>query len=410
VARLATGVATSALALMPIAMWLASRSAPLLLSIAAIACLIALAREAGGAGMRAAILWHGPLASPRVGAALGLGGFLLLALVSILWSHDRLASLRAYGELCVSVAAGAVVAAILPGRSPGWAGRALAVSLALTCILTMAELSGINGWREFAGLRTQTFVFNRTLVTAILLAIPLVAWLAGARAFAAASLMLALLVGATLKSDSGAAKLGLLAVAFAVPASWLAPRLSVLVAAAGLVALFAFAPVQGEITDRAIPSAAHRQLQDSHSRDRVDIWLSYGEAIRARPLLGSGFGASATLQRHEVARAVPEARRTLLAVGHPHSAQVQAWVETGLAGAALLLLAALNLLVVIARLPGVWRIAAMGAFAGAVAIAAVGHGAWQGWWIASLGASITWFRLFMAQSRRDALAGQDPEN
>jgi O-antigen ligase len=170
-----------------------------------------------------------------------------------------------------------------------------------------------------------------------------------------------------------------------------------------------FAPVQGEIIERTIPASAHRQLEDSHSRDRMIIWLSYGQAIRAKPLLGSGFGTSATLHQHPVALHLPEKDRIWLAVGHPHSAQVQVWVETGLAGAALLLLAGLNLLVLIGRMPGLWRCAAFATFAGALAIAAVGHGAWQGWWIAALGASIAWFRVLMAQSRQDALSGKGAE-
>jgi O-antigen ligase len=409
VARLALAVAAGAMVLMPLAMWLASRSAPLLLVIAAVACLVALVRETGLAGLAAAPMWRLSPTSAQAGVALGVAGFLALALVSILWSHDRVASLRAYGELGLSLAAGVVVAAVLPGRAPRWAGAALAFSLPMACVLTVFELSGMHLWRMQAGMSAYTFIFNRTLITVLVLALPLMAWLAGTRYRLAMLPVAALVAGAIFISESGAARLGLLVAAGAGVAAMLAPRLSLLAAAAGLVALMCFAPVQGELVERTIPASAHRQLEDAHSRDRMIIWLAYGQAIRAKPLFGSGFGSSATLHRHPVAMNLPEKDRIWLAVGHPHSAQVQAWVETGFAGAAMLLFAGLNLLVIIMRMPDLWRCAAFATFAGAISIAAVGHGAWQGWWIAALGASIVWFRVLMAQSRRDALPGDTAE-
>jgi O-antigen ligase len=403
------GLAAGALALMPLAMWLASRSAPFMLTVSAGACLMMLAREAAmthgrsgapPAGWRGR--WSGFSAPARHGLAC-LAAFLAFAFASAFWSHDLAASLRSYGELALSVGAGAIVAAILPGRAPRWAGWALLASLSLACVLTLLELSGLNVWRAGAGLRAHTFIFNRTLILCLLLALPLAAWAAAQRRYGLAALPLALLAAAILASESGAAKLGLAVAGAAALIASAAPRLSLLAGAAGLVALLAFAPVQGEIADRVIPAKVHRQLQESHSRDRVDIWQTFGEAIRARPLFGSGIGATATLQNNPVAAAVSPDHRTMLAVGHPHSTQVQIWAETGLAGAALLLLAGLNLIAVIGLMRRPWRIAAFATFAGAAAIAAVGHGAWQGWWIAALGASLAWFRLFQADlSQRPA--------
>jgi O-antigen ligase len=395
----AQAVAAAALALMPLMMWLASRSAPLMLSISALACLMMLIREAilNADGASFGHMWR-RLQQPARHALLALGLFLLLALVTISWSHDQLASFRAYGELLVSLGAGAVVIVVLPARAPRWCGPALLAALVLAAVLTMAELHGLNVWREAAGLRAQTFIFNRTLILALVLLMPLLAWLVATKRPVLALLPLALVAAAMLMSESGAGRLGLIVAVAAAIAILAAPRLSLLLGVAGLVAIMVLAPVQGEIADRAIPEKTHQQLKDSHSRDRVDIWLAFGETIRARPWIGSGFGASPTFDRSPVAQVLPAARRYWLAVGHPHSAQVQLWAETGLAGASLLLIAALNLLVVIGRMSGAWRMAAFGVFAGAIAIAAVGHGAWQGWWIASLAASLAWFRILMAQA------------
>ncbi len=387
--------AAGALALMPLAMWLASRSAPLFLALAAVFALVAWVREC-------ALTGRSPLPAMPSLRALGQGGpavvmlaiFLAFALLSIAWSHDRPASLRAFGELMIPILSGLVVALILPGRAPRWAGWALCGALGLAVVLTLFELNGQNLWRLRHGLRAQTFIFNRTLITALLLALPLAAWLI-LRGRNGLAIALMVLVGSGLMaSDSGAGKLGLAVAAAGACAAMIAPRLAAAAAAAGLVALIALAPVKGEILDQIIPPSAHQALQDAHSRDRVHIWQSFGEAVRARPLLGAGFGTSATLHRAPVADDVAPARRTMLGAGHPHSLPVQLWAETGLIGALLLLGAGLAGLVAIARLPGRWRIAAFALFAGALAIAAVGHGAWQGWWIAALAAAIGWLRIF----------------
>jgi O-antigen ligase len=152
----------------------------------------------------------------------------------------------------------------------------------------------------------------------------------------------------------------------------------------------------GEILDRALPPAAHEGLKNAHSRDRVDIWLSFGEAVRARPLSGAGFGTSAVYDSHPVAAEVSAPRRTLLAVGHPHSLPLQIWAETGVIGAVLAGLCGLGVVAGLAHIPQHRRAAPLAMVATALAIATVGHGAWQAWWIAAIVASVCWF-----------LAGQD---
>jgi hypothetical protein len=387
------------LALMPLAMWLANRSAPLFLCLSAFACL--------------GVLWceGWPLADKlralravRSPATTAGGLVVALAAISMAWSHNPAASLFALGELLVPVASGIVVALVLPPRAPRWLAGLFAASLAMAISFTFIELHFNTGFRQMLGLRNMAFIFNRSLITAMLVTIPLVGWLLISKRPVAALAIGMLAAAAVMTSESGAARLGLAMAILAGGLALLAPRLSLIAACTGLAALLAFAPVQGEIAERLIPPGAHQQLQDSHSRDRVDIWLSFGEAIRARPLLGSGFGSSASLQDNPVAQEVQPQRRTLLAVGHPHSAQVQIWAELGLAGAMLMFWLGLSLVLALGKRSRVAVIAPLAAMACAVAIAAVGHGAWQGWWIAALASCIIWFRVFDAWAAQDIRA------
>lgn len=390
-------LATLALAVMPLAMWLANRSAPLMLALAALACLFEVWRE-------------GRLAQETLRLRFALRGwtglaslaFLAYALLSLAWSHRPAASLAMWFELAIPLASGLVVALFWPQRAPRWAGQAMGLGVVLAALLSLTELQWGTALREAVGLRPHSFVFNRTVISLLLPAIPLVVALLSGRVWLPALGLAAIVALAAFVSESGAARLGVMAAAAAALAAWFVPRLALGLAASGLAALLLIAPIQGEIADRLIPQSLHAEMQQSHSRDRVDIWLSFGEAIRRRPLFGAGFGTSGSFDRHPVAAEVPEARRMLLAVGHPHSAEVQIWAELGVAGAILLLWGGLAMLARIRALAAPARVAPLAALAAAVAIAAVGHGAWQGWWIAVLAATVIWSRWLARKTQAEA--------
>ncbi|WP_146055874.1 O-antigen ligase family protein [Bosea psychrotolerans] len=387
------------LIMLPPAMWAANRSAPLLLSLAALAVLAAdaLAGRLSERLMQARALLLRPL-------ALALLGFLAWALVTLLWSHLPRAGLAMYGELVLSLASGFVVALCWPQTAPARARRALGWSLALTGILVLGELRLGPGLRDALGLRSQLYIFNRPLLTCLLLLAPAVygLWTApggGRGSRALAGLVAVFVTAAIMAGESGAAKLGLMLMA----ASWLValalPRLALAGVAVAFVAMMAIAPVLGPLADRVLPAGVYEQLARAHARDRVEIWLSFGEAIRARPLTGFGFGTSAALRTHPAAAAVSEPHRLLLDVGHPHNAFLQVWVETGLIGVLLISAAGLAFLGRLRHMPARALAPRLAVVAAALGVASVGHGAWQGWWIAALGATAIWF---MSIGRNDA--------
>lgn len=392
--RLGDRIGLGCLMLLPLAMWLANRSAPLMLGLSTLGFLGAALAQGGPRPVLERL--RAVLASP-IGLTLAL--FLLWALVSLAWTHrPPLAGLAAWGELALPLACGALLVAsgrFRPG--PRWI-RAAAVIIVAACVLMAVELLSGLSQRAALGIgRPYGFVFNRPVLTCLMVAaalLPLLLarlkpagdpWRAGL-----GPLLIAMVLGLILVSDSGAAGFGMLILALVWLFALLAPRLTLVSVAAGFVAVMALAPVTGLLVERLLPAGMHQRLAQSHSRERADIWLSFGEAIRARPIMGSGFASSASLDENPVAQEVSAEHRRMLAVGHPHSAPIQAWTETGAVGAGLLILAGLQLLWRLRSFDGRSLAPRLALFAAAFAIAAVAHGAWQGWWIATLVVAALW--------------------
>lgn len=379
------------LVILPLGMWLANRSAPLVLGLAAV-CLLGSALIDEGA---AAVLQR-LRASLRTPIGFSLATFLLWSLLTILWSHRPGPSFAMWGELAIPLASSLAIAAsgrFRPGRDEN---RALAVSIIAASIFMMAELaSGLSARIALDIGKQASFVFNRPALTCVMLLPAVAAGLVIGRdrtRFDRLLCAVLALVVATLSfdSESGAAAFGLLIMLAVWLVARLLPRFALVLVGAGFVAAMLLAPVMGRLADEMMPPALHQKLAGSHTRERVDIWLSFGEAAMARPFLGAGFGTSATLDRHPVALAVSPQHRQMLAAGHPHNAPMQAWVETGVVGAGLLTFAGLALLWRLQRLPARDLAPRLALAASAFGVATVAHGAWQGWWIAILGLAAVW--------------------
>lgn len=381
------------LGLIPLAMAVADRSSPLLITLAALAALAAAAAEGRLGTLLDDVAQH--LRTPLGAAALG---FLAWAALSVIWSSARATSLHALGELLLPVAAAFILVLTLPPRMPPRQAQWIfGAAAALACVLIGLELRTGIGARSALGLRAHAFLFNRPTLTLLVLLAPLVVLALRLRpksvALGGALAATALLTGTVLLSYSGAAKLGLLAGAATYAAARLSRRLALAVMALGPVAVFALAPVWGDIADRLLPAGLHVRLEATHSRDRVDIWQSFGAAIREQPVVGAGFGTSARFADTPAAARVAPEYQPFLDIGHPHNAAIQVWAELGAVGAMLALLTLLLTLRSLAQLAPERLAPRLALFAAVFAVSLVGHGAWQGWWPAAIGAAIVWFRF-----------------
>ncbi|WP_238222855.1 O-antigen ligase family protein [Methylorubrum aminovorans] len=368
-------------------MALANRSSPLVVGIAALLFLAGAVAEYRG---RAVSLLIAPLRSPLGLAALAFLGW---CLVSLSWSPFPALWWRVLSEFLPTLIAASILARLAPARLPGWALPLGAGLLAAACLTIVASLALDLAPQVWLGQRVALFMFNRPLLTVLLLAGPLAAFLALRGHRLAAGALLAGAALAILRSISGAATLGLIAGGGMFAVGRLLPRSVALWLAALVLGLaFALAPVEGDILHRLMPEAAHERLTQSSSRARVAIAQSFGAAVAQAPWIGSGYGMALRFAEVPAAQALEPEMRAMLAVGHPHNTFLQIWSELGLVGALLGALVAFLALRAASALPRLLFATALGLLGAAVAVMFVEHGAWQGWWTAGLGAAITWLR------------------
>ncbi len=375
------------LALIPAGMVIANRSSPTLIVLSALFALAAVGLEG-----RSRSFWQDVVSALTSPIGLSSLAFFLWCAVSISWSEFKLVSLRSFGEFWIPIAAALVLGLTLVPRLTQRMFMLLTVVFVLCCLDIAIELATHRAFRTWAGARDDSFIFNRPVLTLLMMMPPLVVWLLGAtRRGWLYALGLTVLLGFTaMRSESDAAVLGLAIVCLAFPLAWFFPRVTCVLAGLAFVIAMGISPLIGQISRQVITPEMHQMIATGHSKERVALWSSFGSAVRKDPILGGGFGVSPKMAQTKVAKKVPRKERRMLAIGHPHNAALQIWVELGAVGAVLALAVIFLTLRAVARHPHLVRSASLAIIAGAAPVALVGHGAWQGWWAASLGAAMIW--------------------
>lgn len=336
------------------------------------------------------------LAAPRLPSRPGLVAGLALALmgwgmVSALWAVDPGRSLfegaRMGALVLLAAAAGQALAAGPPRRLAPF----LLGGLVLGAVLATLDQQSGHWLRALVRGRTEWDVVMgfglKPAATVLALLLPLTLALPVARVWKGMALVLVLVGIFGMPAQS--AKIGVLVGL----AAFVLVRLAGPWAARGIAAVAALSVLLTPLLLGAVlarsPDVAAMQGSAAH---RVLIWDFAIARIAERPLLGWGM---------ESARAIPGgaeqiATEDLLRFGlggqrawfevvraqrlplHTHNASLQIWLELGLVGA--VLAAALVLALG-------WRATSpghAGAFAAAIAIAALSYGVWQGWWLCLL--------------------------
>ena len=126
-------------------------------------------------------------------------------------------------------------------------------------------------------------------------------------------------------------------------------------------------------------------LPHSH-RHRVEIWTYALARIMEQPVFGWGFDASRELMGTGGQAVRPDAPMSL----HTHNITLQAWMELGLAGLAVLVALAWSLWSRAALLGPLVAPAMLGGFAAALVYVEISRGAWQHWWLAALWLVAAW--------------------
>jgi len=400
-------VAGTLLIIIAPAMIVGTRSSPLFLAAAAIiAAAVALLER------------RGRMAAEEIGQAfltpLGMASlaFLAWALVSILWSASPATTALSLLEALVPAASALIIAVGLSGQTRHFRSRTaalgLAFGLALACAVMLVDLATGMSLQRVLGSRAQAFVLNRAILTVLVVSTPVLWWLARDRLLPR-SVYLAfggLLAASVMSSHSGAAVLGSACALLIYALARYAPRSAVGALLIGAFLSLGAAPIVGETLFRSMSKAAHERMTGASSEARVAIWRSFEVVVRERPLLGWGFGVSPVIADDPRLRQIDPDTRAMLGVGHPHNAALQIWVELGAVGAALAFLVFAFLLRSIAQLDAHAAAPRLALVAGAGMVALVGHGAWQGWWIAGLGLAAVLFRTASEAGENPASLGQ----
>jgi O-antigen ligase len=368
---------------LPLAMVVANRSSAAVLLLAALLGLLA--------------LWLGrslPRPALRRTGLFGLFAALSIAwaLLSMAWAPHLPGSARQALEAGIPLLAIAAAALALDQQRYR-AGAVIWAACALgAAALVVADLQGGLVLRRLLAVREQTFVYNRTVVSLLLTSWPLVALLLIQRRRALLAALLAGLLAAILVSDSQTALLaglvGLLAFVIARMQPLLASRLGL----AAVLLVLVGAPWIATVAE-ALTHTGSTVLKQAHAGERIAIWRAFAEVVTLSPLVGHGFGASAALPDAAVTQVLSPATREALRQVHPHNAFLQIWVELGAVGVFLIWMALVGVFRQVERLPRTLQAPAFGLLASALTVAAVSHGAWQAWWLASLGAGALGFIL-----------------
>jgi hypothetical protein len=380
---------------LPLALVPASKSSPLLLGLAALA---ATAAAAASVGVDATLRRLGAAALRPAGLLVLLA--VLLAAASAARAHDAASSLRQLSQILPVVLAGGALVVLFPAVAPRRRAFVFAMGVVGAAAMITIDLASGLWFRNLTGGRDLPYAYNRGLVTLTLLVWPAAALAVAARKLWLVPVMAIAVVVGVLSGESASAGLALLAGALVFPVAAALPGLTGWLGLGCSLALLAVQPWFGALLKAGLTSGVVERFKGAHAGDRIDIWLSFGDAARAALPWGNGFGASLNLQKAPVAALAPPERVILLGSGHPHNAFLQVWVELGLAGVLLAAVALALLFRTIGGMRPALQPFALACTAAALLVALVSHGAWQAWWWAALAACAAGFAALEAELRR----------
>lgn len=357
---------------------------------------------------------------------------LAFAALSSLWAADRALALQSVAQVGLVVLSAATLTGLLPAHLASLPAprrlrfvRAVPLGAAAALLFLLSEFASGNAISlalvsRFPGLMGDNakelvregdkligfvpFYLDRN-VAAVTLAMPAVllavrCWLEPVRAAWMLGLATMAAVAALALSWSGAAKLAAICGVMAAIAAARSPSRTTSALMAMLVAGVVLALPLGALPSRLGLEKAG-WLPPS-ARERALIWGRTAAAAWRAPLFGIGVQSTRHMSAGDSAR-VEGVRGPRRELGwHAHNFVLQAWLETGLAGALLLLGLGLATLRSIASLGASHAPAATALFAMVTAIGLTGWGLWQPWLVAVIGVAVAGLWMSYPASREPA--------
>lgn len=188
---------------------------------------------------------------------------------------------------------------------------------------------------------------------------------------------------------------------FIFPVSWkwswvfLKVILAVCVFAAPVIAIEVF-----EVLSQNEAFIQHPMVQKGAGGHRLEIWYSLSQLILDRYMIGYGMDATSSLHLN-----APELILDRQDILHPHNFAIQLWVEFGVWGAILGVIALCFIVDKISAVQSmVLRRAMLANFAGWLVVAATGYNIWQSWWIGLAFSLIYLWGMVILKSNDDTMS------
>lgn len=386
--------------MLPLVAFFASKGAVIVLSVAALASAIDLAR---GAGRQ----WPFGRWLPIAAAAL-----LLWAAASVLWEHTHGLALPKTVQLLGLMTAGGLAFVGFGNVSPKAATRTMwalvlgfSIGLAFST-LEQASSCAVSGWpRGLLGLEERPCHLFRYKIGVCVAALLIPAlfpalWRRDRRWLAGFCLLLAAGAVAT-RSNTSIVAAAFGGLAFVAILRWRRATIRVLIATVFAAIVLAPAWVS------ALPTAREVQFAwntfPSSLAHRMMIWHFTNQRIAEKPLMGWGADGAREIPGNSDAGEVylfhPTKKTLVLSPQdqlplHPHNNGLQVWLEMGVVGALLYTALILALIARLGRLEETGtRAAAFSLLVIALVMGLSSFGVWQSWWLAALWLAASFTRI-----------------
>ena len=318
--------------------------------------------------------------------ALSLGGFALVAVISMAWTYDPGVANGNLAKFLATLISGAVIAGAarsVTERQRSTVSRYLKIGIALALLALALELltDGIvTSFFKPPPDRTAFLnTFNRGLAIVALMIWPaLYSWTRRHWGMGLATLVAVFCFLLNFLSEAALVSIGCGIIVFALVFRF--PRR--MGGALSFFAAFVFLSMPAVIDTLPPPKEISKQLQlPGSSFHRLVIWKFTTENIEQRPLFGWGFDASRVIPGN---KALIEGEVALPL--HPHNGVLQIWLELGALGAIVAAVLAACIAEAIRRNSAdrVGQATASATFVATLVIFIVSFGAWQSWWMAAI--------------------------
>jgi exopolysaccharide production protein ExoQ len=379
-------MAMTVLVTLPALLPLARRLTPWLLAYCALLTLLAFARS------RSAIRAIGV---PVVRALVALVALMGWATVSLQWSLWSDKGLESVGLGVAMLTTAAIVTAAKVNEHTVRLQRWLAFGLTIGASLVVLDLL-TGAWIISTFHRAiQTYNYNMVVVT--LLALSFAQWRKDpAGSWWPNALSIVAVVIAIFISDSQSAQLAIAVAALAAIAAACLPLQifrPLMIAALGFYWLAS--PWLTTIADYVALDLGYAG-NTANIHERLEIWRGYSlMSLQGLPL-GWGVGSSGAASLIDTYPTLADDIRKGLRASHPHSNPLQVLIELGLPGVLFAWVASAQMLYAFDISERQERARVAAALAGLLTVGLVGHGLWQGWWLATIVCALFAMRITSA--------------